>query len=238
VKFTMSPPAPAIRKMAAAGAQHRKDLRTAAVIATDRASKDGQRAVQAKIRSVGLGKLANAVGHTSLKREGKGAGNQDPYGVIYARGGDESSGGGALEAYSRGTVISPKSPGGWLWIPTRAIPRFISAAGRRFRTTPQLYNNSGLVTSIGKLQFKPIGNGKALLVIRKASVSIKTGRAKAPISRKSKLSTVGKDVVAFVGIKITQRAQRFDQRHEMSLFARALPRYLKAALDEINARRS
>jgi len=222
------------RRMKAEGVQYRKDLYSSAVIATDRASKDGQKAVQDRIRSVGLGRLSGAVGHTSAKRKRDYTG--DPYGVIFARGGDESRGGQALESYSRGATILPRN-GTWLAFPTKAVPKFVSVAGRRFRTTPELYMNSGLVSSIGKLVFKPISARRAVLVIKKASVNIRTGRAKTPNTRKSKTSTFEKDVVAFVLIKVTRRAQRFDQRRVMQAYGQRVPQYMQVALAEIRARR-
>lgn len=237
MKFGVKAPV-ALRQIERTGAQYRKDLRAAAIIATDEMSKEGQRGVQAKIRAVGLGKLGGAVGHTSMKREGQSGASRNPYGVIFAKGGDESLGGGALESYSRGSRIHPKKGDGWLWIPQPSIPRFIRAAGRRFRTTPQLYNASSLASTIGKLEFKPIGNNRALLVIRKASVNIRTGRARSPTKRKSSLSTNEKDVIAFVGIKVTRRAKRFDQTKIMQAKAQKLPQAMRRALDRIRQGRA
>lgn len=237
MKFVVTRPERALSQMQREAAQFRKDLRRASVNATDRASKDAQRAVQQKIREVGLGRLGGAVGHTSLKREGKGDTAANPYGVIFARGGDDSSGGGTLEAYSKGTTIQPRAGNDWLWIATKAVPKFIRAGGRRFRTTPRLYNNSGLVATIGQLVFKPISGTRALLVIRKASVNIRTGRARTPTNRASKASTREKDVIAFVGIKITRRAKRFSQRDIMRAYSRKLPEYLQDELDRLGSSR-
>lgn len=227
-----------LRQIERAGAQYRKDLRTAAIIATDSLSKEGQRDVQTKIRSVGLGKLGGAVGHTSMKRERQEGTGRDPYGVIFARGGDESLGGGALESYSRGSRITPKAGNDWLWLPQPSIPRFMRAGGRRRRTTPALYNQSSLASTIGKLEFKPISANRALLVIRKASVNIRTGRARTPLKRKSSLSTNEKDVIAFVGIRVTRRAKRFDQTKVMQAKAQKLPAAMRDALDRIRQARA
>ncbi len=227
-----------LRRVEAGGAQYRRDLRTAAIIATDRASKEAQRAVQERIRSVGLGRLANAVGQMSAKRD-RGFGPTDkPYGSIFARGGDDSQGGGALEAYSRGATITAGAGKQWLAIATNAVPKFITLGGRRFRTTPQLYKNSSLASSIGPLKFKPIGNGRALLVIERANVSPKTGRAKAPGARKSRSLISKKDVVAFVLIRVTIRAKRFDKDQVVILFAQRVPNYIQEALDAIGVARA
>jgi hypothetical protein len=219
------------RQVRGAGAQYVRDLRAASIIATDRASKDAQRAVQDRIRGVGLGRLSGAVGQTSSKREGI-AGGDKPYGAIYARGGDDSLAGGALESYTRGAVITAQN-GQWLAIATKAVPKFLSASGRRTRTTPDLYREY-----IGPLTFKPIGQNKAVLVIDKAAVNIKTGRARAPLKRASKTSVNAKDVVAFVLIRVTRRAQRFDKDQVIRPFAQKMPSYIEQALDEIVARRA
>lgn len=229
----------AVRKVENDGAQYRRDLRAAAIIMTDELSKEGQRDVQAKIRAVGLGKLGGAVGHTSMKKEGQSGTGRTPYGVIFAKGGDESLGGGALESYSRGSRIKPTGANGdWLWIPQPSVPRFMRSGGRRRRLTPALYNASSLASTIGKLVFKPISATRALLVIRKASVNIRTGRAKAPLKRKSNLSTNEKDVIAFVGIKVTRRAKRFDQTKVMQAKAQKGPRVMREALDRIRKSRA
>lgn len=232
MRFGVKNPAAQVSRIEQSGAQYRKDLRAATISATDRASKDAQRDLQARIRSVGLGRLGGAVGQTSMKREGQSEQGRKPYGVIFARGGDDSLGGGALESYSRGSRIAPKGDG-WLWIPQVAIPRFIRVGGRRWRTTPELYNNSNLVSSIGKLEFKPIGGNKALLVIRRASVNIRTGRARSPIKRKSSTSTKEKDVIAFVGIKRTSRIKRFDKDDVVRPRAQRLPVYIQEELARI-----
>lgn len=226
-----------VKKIESQGAQYRKDLRAAAIIMTDELSKEGQRDVQTKIRAVGLGKLGGAVGQTSMRKERQEGTGRAPYGVIFARGGDESLGGGALESYSRGSRITPIN-GNWLWIPQPSVPRFMRAGGRRRRLTPALYNASSLASTIGKLVFKPISPTKALLVIKKASVNIRTGRARAPLKRKSNLSTNEKDVIAFVGIRVTRRAKRFDQTKVMQAKAQKGPQVMRAALDRIRKARA
>lgn len=238
MKFAVKNPIVQVKQVERSGAQYRKDLRTATISATDRASKDAQRDLQARIRAVGLGRLGGAVGQTSMKREGYEKSNWKPFGVIFARGGDESLGGGALESYSRGSRITPQGGNQWLWIPQAAIPRYVSMGGRRFRTTPQLYNHSNLVSSIGKLEFKPIGGNRALLVIRKASVNIRTGRARSPIKRKSSVSTNEKDVIAFVGIKRTSRIKRFDKDDVVKPRAQRMPIYIQEELARIRGRRA
>ena len=212
-----------------------KEHRRAAEEVADLASKKAQKHVQAKMRSVGLGKLANAVGHTSSKRKRRGT-SDNAWGTIYARGGDESRAGGALEAYSRGTTITPKR-GNWLAVPTKAAPRLVAVGGRRRRLTPELWEKAGLENRIGKLIFKQVRPDLALLTVRKVSLSPKTGQAKRLGPRRPRTRVVPKnDVVVFVLIKRTRRAKRFDQHQIMEFYANRVPEYLKRTLRGYNSR--
>lgn len=223
------------RASTAAAAQYRKDLRAAAIYATDRASKEAQRGVQERISATGLGRLSRAVDHQSSRRKDRGG---DPYGVIFAKGGDESLAGGALESYSRGSTIRPGPGKVWLAFPTAAVPRFISFAGRRQRLTPDIYMKSGLMQSIGRLEFRPIGDNKAIWVIKRVTVSPKTGRAKAATGR-TRTRIPKKEVIAFIGIRVTRRAQRFNKDGVVSFYARRVPQYMGEFLGEVaRARRA
>lgn len=214
---------------------HRVQIR-AAQKAVHRASKLGQSRVRMAMKAAGLGKLEKVVGHKSSLMEG----HEDtrPWGVIYAKGQSRSDdrGAGALEAYSEGAVIRPKDSlfgAGWLWIATPAIPKRI----RRFKSTPALYNRSPLVTSIGPLVFRRIASNRALLVVKKVKVSPKTGRAKALGPRKPRKGTLVKEsVVAFVGIKITRRMRRFNQRQLMKLAAQMVPKFQGEEQDRLMSR--
>ncbi len=221
--------------LAAASAQYRRDTRAAAIAATDHASKEAQRGIQERIVSTGLGRLSRAVGQSSTKLQRKSGG--DPYGVIFAKGGDDSLAGGALESYSRGSTIKPGAGKQYLTFPTRAVPRFISIGGKRQRLTPALYIKSGLTTSIGKLVFRPLANGNAIWVIQKVSLSPKTGRAKALGSRRTRTRIVQKEVIAFIGIRVTRRAQRFNKDGVVSFYARRVPRYMTEFLEDAARKR-
>ena len=198
--------------------------------AVDRASKIGQRMVQQKMKAAGLGRLPNAVGHTSSRKKGR-LDQRTAWGVIFARGGDESRAGGALEAYSRGAGIKPRNTE-WLWYETKAIPRRV---GRR-RITPALYNRSGVVTSIGPHQFRRISAGRAQLFIRNVSLSPKTGRAKAMGKRKTRTRIPVKEIVAFVGIKWTRRAKRFDQNQIMEEANKLVPVFIPEEMEGLLSR--
>lgn len=213
------------RQIGLARQQYEKDIRRAALVSTDRQSKQGQRRIQAKIKAVGLGRLGGAVGQTSaLKRRQTGR-KDNPYGVVFARGGDESQGGGVLEAYSRGADIRPRR-GEWLWISTRAVPRYVSMGGRRMRLTPEIYRASGLVAKLGPLVFIQKSSNRAVYLIKKVTTSPKTGRAQRDTGRKLRSRIRQDAVVAFVGIRNTRRAQRFDKDREAAFEAARGPEYM------------
>lgn len=216
------------RQVAQQQKSFRSDLNRAKVIATDRAAKDAREALATTIRSVGLGRLSNAVGFTSSKRQGRGSSSDDAYGVVYARGGDDSLAGGALESYTRGATIRANNRQ-WLAYPTGAIPQRV---GRR-RTTPILYSLSKSYGSIGSLIFKPIKPDLALLVIKKVTLSPKNGRARKAGKNPSKTRVNADEVVAFVLIRITRRAARFDKDATVFMIAKRVPQYLQEALDQL-----
>jgi hypothetical protein len=191
--------------------------------ATDQAARDLQQALKRTIRSVGLGRLGGAVGYTSAKRKNQTQGK--PYGVVYARGGDESLAGGALESYSRGSTIRANNKK-WLAFATDALPRKVG----RYRLTPELYVKSGLGSSIGKLEFRPIDANHAVLVIKRVTLHPKTGRAKKAGVRAPRTRIAAKEIVAFVLIRETRRAQRFDKDAIAFKVALNMPHYMAVAL--------
>lgn len=211
-----------------------RDHRRAAIAVTDEASKKAQRHVQAKMRSVGLGKLANAVGQTSTLRSRQTGQGRNPYGVLFARGGDESRAGQALESYAYGASITARR-GKWLAYPTEAAPRFIRTGGRRRRLTPAMWETGGLDQRIGKLVFIQTSANVALLVVRGVSLSPKTGQAKALGKRAPRTRIAAKgNVPVFVLIRRTQRSQRFDHHQIMKFYADRIPDYLRRTLEGYN----
>lgn len=199
-------------------------------IAVDRASALGQKRVRQKMRAVGLGRLANAVGHTSSKRKNR-MSDRNAWGVIFAKGGDDSLAGGALESYTRGSTIRPVEQE-WLWFQTSAVPRRIN--GRRM--TPGRYAKSGLETTIGRLIPIRISANRMLLVIRNVTLSPKNGRARAMGKRRPRTRIPVKEVTAFIGIRWTRRAKRLDQNEIMALAAQLVPQYQIEEMDRILAR--
>jgi hypothetical protein len=214
---------------AIAARQIRRDLERAAIEATHTMSEKAYRNIQSKMRGAGLGKLWRAVGWTSSKRRG-GKHNGKPYGVIFARDGDESRSGGALDAYANGVTIRAKGKI-WLAYPTEAAPRLVSAGGRRQRLTPALWKKAGLDTKIGPLIFKPVSGRMAVLAVRSVSLSPKTGQAKALGKRRPRTRIVPKDdVVVFILIKSTSRAKRFDKDQVMRVYAGLVPQEMRRIL--------
>lgn len=198
------------------------------------ASKKAQREIEATMRGVGLGNLSKQVGQTSSKR--KRQTNRTPYGVIFSKGGEENRGAQALIAYAEGAIILPKY-GAWMAFPTPAVPRLITIRGKRTRLTPADWGEAGLDRRIGKLFFKPISSRKAVLVVRRVSLSPKTGQARALGQRKPRTRVVPKkDVVAFVLIKQTRRAKRFDHRVIVMRYADRVPDYLRRQMRDYERR--
>lgn len=212
-------------------------LRQTAHYATDRATTYAKGLTQQTIRSVGLGRLANAVGSDSSLRSGskknrerrsaggslRGTGGSlNAWGAVFARGGSESRANQALLAYSQGATIVPGAGKKWLAFATDAVPK---RAGRN-KMTPARYRATGLERSIGKLTFVAGKNSKvAYLVARKVTVSRRTGQARAYAGRTPRGSDRKREVVAFVLIRFTRRAQRYDQGKIMREAAAMVPRY-------------
>lgn len=214
--------------------RYHKEIRAVAYTATDLAITRGAARVKARMRSVGLGKLANAVGHTSAKK--KGQTDRTPYGALYARGGDDSRAGGALDAYTQGANITPL--GRWLAIPTKAVPRLVSAGGRRQRLTPALWEKAGLNRKIGELRFVQVSSSQALLLVNNVSLSPKNGQAKAMGPRGTRTRIVPKRaVVAFILIRNTRRTKRFDQEAEVFVEAARVADYIARLMRDYQRQR-
>jgi hypothetical protein len=206
---------------------YRRKREQAAHIATDRASREAQAVLRARMKSAGLGRLGNAVGQTSsLRKKGK-----SPYGVLYAKGGDDTLAGGALEAYTQGVIIRARNRQ-WLAFQTQAVQRLI---GRR-RMTPERYNQSSLVTRLGPLHFRPVKPGLAFLVARNVTLSPKDGRAKAAGKRAPRTRIPAKEVVVFVLIRFTRRGKRLDKDQTVApVFAKVGPYYGEALAELLTA---
>lgn len=205
------------------------DLKAAAHYAADKGIMAALVTTRAKIKGAGLGRLENAVAATSSLKKRQTTGRA--WGALFARGDPDWRGNQAISIYSAGGTIAPVGQNQWLWIATRNIP---SRAGRQ-RMTPALYRAHGLEGSLGKLTFLQLSSNRAVYLIRKkVTVSRRTGRAKPFGGRVPRGSDLKKQVVAFVGIKVTHRAQRFDQEAIM----RAEQARLGTYIEEYQARRA
>lgn len=214
------------REVQRARAEHVKRRRKAALLATDRASKDAQGDVRAKMRSVGLGKLDRAVAQTSALK--KGQKDRDAYGVVFAKGGDESRAGQALQAYTKGARIRPIR-GRWLWIGTKAMAKRIS----RYKATPALYVKAG--SPLGELKYAVLSPKRAIAYVENVGIRVKTGRARPLPKRRSKATVPTKRVILFEGIPFTYRAARFNQVTIVGRRSRQMPtKYLPEAYAEVS----
>lgn len=227
MKLTFKPP-PIRQLVARDKRRYTAALYKAAQNVTDAASRDAQQGIQAKITQVGLGRLAGAVGQTSSKRKHQTP--QSPYGAVFARGGDQSRAGQALESYTRGATITAKK-GDWLAIATNAVPRTIN----RYRTTPMLYRRAGLQTSIGPLQFVRINANLAFLVVKDVTLHPRTHQAKRAGPGTPRTRIPAKQVVAFVLIRVTRRAMRFNKDRVVNTVANTLPDRMAAEMERLLA---
>ncbi len=187
-------------------------LERAALVATDRASKDALKDVRASFAGSDLGRYSKAIGQFSDLTKGK----------VFRRGKEafSASGGlaiktknertvGAIKSYTEGAEILPVK-GRYLWFATDEIPK---RAGR-MKMTPELYRAKGFESKIGPLIFVPNINGRPLLVVKNASVN-EAGKARSAKSRKKggglrKGQRAKEFIVAFIGIPRTRREQRVD----------------------------
>lgn len=217
----------------ALGAEHKRVLEHSAAIAVDRNTGKARRQIQREMRAAGLGRLANAVGSTSSLQKGRTRGNQ-AWGAVYAKGGDESLAGGALDAYSRGTVIRPVR-GKWLWFQTRALARTarLPGASGRSRLTPERYRALG--SPLGPLRFRRIKPDLAIYYAENLLVNPK-GRARKPGKRPR--TAPRKRVVLFYGIKFTRRAKRFDRDKVMKYWSSQVPVEIAVEIVRYLARRA
>jgi hypothetical protein len=127
-----------------------------------------------------------------------------------------------VDAFNRGVEISAAG-GGWLAIPTDAVPRSIMAAvggdqARRKRSTPELIEQAMGI----KLRFvPPNGRRPALLVMDDAALT-KAGRARGAAKGKIAKGHVT-TVVMFILVKQVRLPKRFDIARVENQMADELP---------------
>jgi hypothetical protein len=100
----------------------------------------------------------------------------------------------------------------------------------RKRTTPQTYEAAG--SPLGPVVFKRVSVNRAYLIAQgDFTVSVKTGKAKRATGRKTRSRTKTRDVIAFVLIKETKRAKRFDQRQLARLASSKVPEFMAEEME-------
>lgn len=210
----------------------------AALFATDKAIRNVHRETVATLREVGLGRVTSGskggvVGVTSdLVKGGKvkryGAEGFSASGVMFQKKYGARING-ILRSYGFGATILPKR-GGWLWIASDKLQRRVGIKGQKgtSRLTPALYNRT-LANRIGPL-FELPGrhNGERILAVKDISVRSVDGRLPRRLPKRGGLRDGREKVdqfIAFVGIKRTERLQRFDARQLAMNEARNLATY-------------
>lgn len=206
----------------------RRDLRQAAhkgVADSTQSAKDWTRST---IRSVRLGGLANAIG-TSTSLAKRRTSTELAWGALFARGGQDGRANQALMAYTLGAMIYPTGGRKWLAFPTKEAGNTVRLptprTGRRrsfgnFKNQPSRYRAAELV-------FVPVNPKLALLVLRKATVSRATGRAKPFTGKRPRNADRRDGVVMYVLIRFTTRMRRFDQQAIMKRAFATIPRNIQ-----------
>lgn len=203
--------------------------RAAAFQTADEFGKASQKSIRSAMVSTGLGRMQGAVRYASAvtKRRGdqralrKAGGNarlpaaawnvrDRAWTYVFNVGGNRSLG--AFDAYSARSVTQIRPTGGkrWLAFPVGPFPKRVGSN----KMTPALWNSSGLARSIGPLVFiKGISANVAYLAVKDVSVRGKTGGGARALGKRGGVGAgrvKRKLVIAFILIRGTTRAQRFD----------------------------
>lgn len=212
-------------------------LERAALIATDRASRDALSKLRSSMASAGLGRLGNAIGATSDLREGSRVkrspgGGFSVSGVLFIRSKSPRTIG-TLESYLEGSEIRPVRSR-LLWVPTDAILRLAGGRDQRQRVTPGNWAALGLDSRIGPLVYVKAKGGFPLLIVRNVGVAISgrlgSARALTKTGRARKGQTQVPAVVAFVGIPRTSRAARVNAAEIVRAASESLPSLFATAM--------
>lgn len=183
--------------------------------AVDQSADLARRDIVLAMQSAGLGKLPNALRYTSDLKKGhvpdaSAAGARFRVGAtIYATHGSDRTAA-ALAAYAVGTTIIPRR-GKWLAFATDEIPRL---TGRK-RMTPELYEANGYDRRIGPLVFINSKHpGEAFLIVHDVQVNAARGYGSARRLPQHGRAGPGRKavgfIIAFILIRTTSRARRFD----------------------------
>lgn len=213
-------------------------LELAALEATDKAAKIAVRSIRDAMAGAGLGRLGNGLGAASDLSSGRGihrreAGGWSASGVVFVRSRSERTRG-AIESYTAGSEIRP-TRGRWLWIPTPDIQRLAGGKGRLQRVTPSSWDNLGLDKRIGPLVMIKSIDGRPLLAVQGAGVSLTGAKGSARSLKKNGQARRGQVrrelLIAFVAIPRTSRAARVDVNAILAGVQADLPRLFAQAFE-------
>lgn len=213
-------------------------LELAALEATDMAAKQAVRSIRQAMAGAGLGRLGNGLGAASDLSSGRGihrreAGGWSASGVVFVRSRSERTRG-AIESYTSGAEIRP-TRGRWLWVPTGDLQRVAGGKGRRQRVTPGNWDALGLDKRIGPLVLLKSIDGRPLLAVQGAGVSLTGATGSARSLRKNGQARRGQLkrelLICFVAIPRTSRAARVDVTAIMKSVQADLPRLAAAAFE-------
>lgn len=207
----------------------------AALFATDKAIRLSQRNLRASFTEVGLKRARTVIGVTSDLAKGRGVKRYGAEGFSASGVQFQSARGeridGLIESYGKGAVILPKRAR-WLWIATAELgmKRGGKMAGRK-KITPAIYNASGYDRTIGPLVAIPGRNpNERLLIVKNVSTPLGGRRdriRKLPRNGRPRGNREARDfIVAFVGIRRTERFQRFDAQMLLREAAMEVPNYV------------
>ena len=213
-------------------------LELAALEATDKAAKQAVRSIRDAMAGAGLGRLGNGLGAASDLSSGRGihrkaGGAWSASGAVFVRSRSERTRG-AIESYVSGSEIRP-TRGRWLWVPTDDLQRVAGGKGKRQRVTPGNWDNLGLDRRIGPLVQLTSIDGRPLLAVQGAGVSLTGAKGSARSLKKNGQARRGQVrrelLIAFVAIPRTSRAARVDVNAILAGVQADLPRLFREAFE-------
>jgi hypothetical protein len=216
----------------------RQKMETAALESSHQAGRIASSRIKQAMSGAGLGRLGNAVASTSdrdktgrVHRHGTGAFSASS--AIHLKSRSERAVG-AIEAYTAGATIRPRS-GGWLWIPSSELQRRVKGGKR---VTPGNWASSGLEQRIGPL-VKILGKhaGEVLLIVPAVTVRTTPGKKPSPLrlgkaGRIKAGRVLRENFVAFTGIRSTSRQARVDATQIIESLQAEMPALLSQALEK------
>lgn len=213
-------------------------LELAALEATDKAARQALGSIRKAMQGAGLGRLGNGLSAASDLSSGRGihrktGGAWSASGVVFVRSRSERTRG-AIESYTSGADIAPKR-GRWLWIATPDLQRVAGGKGKRQRVTPGNWDNLGLDKRIGPLVQLTSIDGRPLLAVQGAGVSLTGANGSARSLRKNGQARRGQIkrelLICFVAIPRTSRAARVDVTAILRSVQADLPRLAAQAFE-------